>query len=66
MPDDLNYERDVKIDPNRLEQCLVEQAELYAKWTTEWAKATKEKDKAKDKLGIVRSKLEKQARANWC
>lgn len=65
VDDELDYGNDVKIDPNSLEQCLVEQAELYAKWATAWATAVKERRRAKEARAIVHAELEKKARAKW-
>jgi len=62
---ELDYEEDVKIDPNSLEKCLIDQADLYGKWTTAWAIAVKERDRAKEELEVVRSELSRKARSDW-
>jgi len=62
---ELDYEKDVKIDPNSLERCLIDQAELNGKWTTAWAIATKERDRAKEELEVIRSELSQKARGSW-
>jgi hypothetical protein len=61
----LDYENDVKIDPQSLETCLVNQAEDYAKWNKAWAQATRERDQAKENLNVVWEHLAKKARTDW-
>lgn len=65
MEKELNYIEDVRIDKNNLDDCLINQAELRAKWNAAWAEATKEKQLAKRKLDLVTSELEQEARSNW-
>ena len=65
MNTNLNYEKDLHIDPDALEDCLVEQAELYGKWSNAWAMAMKERDHAKEKLNLVKADLDMRIRKNW-
>ena len=62
---DLNYEKDLHIDKDSLEECLVEQPELYAKWSIIWADATQERDHAKENLNIVKAELDMKIRKSW-
>ena len=65
MTTDLNYEKDLHIDRDSLEECLVKQPELYAKWSTVWADATQERDRSKENLNIVRAELDMKVRKSW-
>ena len=62
---DLNYEKDLHIDKDSLEDCLVEQAELYGKWSNAWAQAVKERDQAKENLNKKKADLDKKIRKSW-
>ena len=62
---DDSYQSDLKIDKYSLEEALLSQAELYAKWTAKWAEAIKEKGRAKEDLEVTDSKLVRRARAEW-
>ena len=62
---DLNYENDLRIDKDSLEECLVEQPELYAKWSTIWADAVQERDHAKEDLNVTRADLDMKVRKSW-
>ena len=62
---ELDYENDTKIDRDRLEECLTEQAELRAKWAKAWAIAVKDHDLAKEHLDLTMSELSRDARKNW-
>jgi len=64
MKDD-SYESDLKIDKFSLEEALLNQAELYAKWTAKWAEAVKNKARAKEDLDVTDSELTQKARKNW-
>lgn len=59
------YRRDLHIDKYSLEDALLEQAELYAKWNARWAEAVRQKSEAKEELEIVRSALDRKARKSW-
>lgn len=59
------YRKDLSIDKYSLEEALLEQAELYAKWNAKWAKAVKEKSDAKEELDNIKSELDKKARKSW-
>jgi hypothetical protein len=61
----INYEDDLRIDKDSLEECLVKQPELYAKWSTIWADATQERDQSKERLNIVRADLDMKIRKSW-
>lgn len=62
---ELNYEDDLAIDPDALEECLVEQAELYGRWAKAHAQSIKERDHAKEQLNIVKADLDMKCRKNW-
>ena len=62
---DLDYEKDLHIDKDSLEECLVEQPELYAKWSNIWAEATRERDQAKENLNIKKADLDMKVRKSW-
>ena len=62
---DLNYEQDLSTDKDALEECLVEQAELYGKWSKAHAQSIKERDDAKDLLNVVKADLDMKVRKNW-
>jgi hypothetical protein len=62
---DLNFEDDLAIDKDALEECLVEQPGLYAKWSKAHSEAVKERDRAKEKLNIVKADLDMKVRKSW-
>lgn len=62
---DLNYKQDLRIDKDALEECLVEQPELYGKWSTAWAEAVKERDQSKEQLNLVKADLDMKLRKSW-
>ncbi|KXH69814.1 MAG: hypothetical protein AM326_01705 [Candidatus Thorarchaeota archaeon SMTZ-45] len=62
---DLNYKDDLAIDKDSLEECLVEQPELYAKWSQVWAQAVRERDEAKEALNLVKAELDMKIRKSW-
>lgn len=65
MKDELNYEEDLQIDKDSLEECLIEQPELYGKWSKVWAQAVKERDQSKEQLNVTKADLDKQIRKSW-
>jgi len=66
MPtDDLNYKEDLAIDKDALEICLVEQPDLYGKWSKAWADSIRDRDRAKENLAVVKAKLDRQVRQSW-
>ena len=62
---DLDYEKDLYIDKDSLEDCLVKQPELYGKWSTIWATAIEERDRAKDNLNVEKARLDMKVRKSW-
>ena len=62
---DLNFEDDLRIDQDALEECLVAQPDLYAKWSTAHAQAIKERDMAKEALNVVKADLDMKIRKSW-
>ena len=60
-----NYSADLKIDKYSVEEALLNQAELYAKWTAKWAEAVKAKARAKEDLEVTDSELTRNARKSW-
>jgi len=65
IEEESEYKKDLHIDKYSLEEALLGQAELYAKWNAKWAEAIKEKRSEKEALEIVRSKLDQKARKSW-
>ena len=62
---ELNYEKDLHIDKDALEDCLIDQPSLYGKWSNAWARAVRERDQAKETLNIVKADLDMKIRKNW-
>jgi len=65
MKNDNDYAADLKIDKYSLEEALMAQAELFAKWTAQWADAVKEKGRAKEDLEVTKEELTRKARKQW-
>lgn len=58
-----DFQEEVKLDKYALDQCALEQPELFAKWALCWADAIKIRDSLKDELAIVRSECDGEIRA---
>lgn len=58
----MNYEEDIKIDPEALDVEWLHQAELMIKYTRHAAKARMEVDQSKQALDIIRAGLDKDIR----
>ena len=59
------YKKDLHIDKYSLEEALLEQAELYAKWNAKWAEAVRNRAHAKEELEVTRAELDRKARTQW-
>lgn len=51
------YEQDLKIDPDDLERCWIEQPLLYMQYSEQWADACKERDHLKEQLDVTKSEI---------
>lgn len=60
----MNYEEDIRIDPNALDVEWLEQPELMRKYAKHAALMEKEKDEAKERLDIVKARIELDIRDN--
>lgn len=65
MTEDLTtYRDDLAIDQSRLEFEWQNQAQLYAKWAERHANALLERDRAKENLDVIRSRVDRKIRKN--
>ena len=64
MEDLLNYEEDVKIEPNSLDVEWLVQSELMRRYTKHAATMEKARDLAKEALGVKRAQIEMDIRNN--
>ena len=55
----------VWIDLNSLDNELINQPILYAKYSNAWAMAIREQARAKEKLNMVKADLDSKARKSW-
>ena len=62
MPDD--YESDLAINKNRLDEEWLKQPTLFMHYLEALADAQLERDKAKERVDVARSKADKDIRAN--
>jgi hypothetical protein len=60
----LDYERDTAIDPNALDVEWVQQPELMRRYTVHAANMKKEADDAKERLDVIRARLDMEIRVN--
>jgi len=61
----MNYKKVLEIDLERLEENLIEQAQLVMECGELWAEKTAERDRAKENLSVIEAELDGYARANW-
>jgi len=61
----MNYQKELEIDLERLEENLTDQPQLVMKYGELWAEKTAERDRAKENLSVVEAELDGYARANW-
>jgi len=61
----MDYKKALEIDLERLEENLIEQAQLIMECGELWAEKTAERDRAKENLAVVEAELDGYARANW-
>lgn len=57
-----DFKKDLHLDKYNLDQCALEQPELFAEWATRWADAVNDRDRAKDKLSLVKSECDGDVR----
>lgn len=62
--EELNYEEDVRIDPDALDVEWLGQSELMRRYTKHASQLKKEVDQAKERLEVGKAKLEMKIRAN--
>lgn len=60
--EDLNYEEDLAIDPHQLDEEWLKQPSLYMQYAHQSALSQKIRDKAKERLEVVRAQLDKKIR----
>ena len=60
----INYEQDIRIDPDSLDVEWLEQPSLAMKYNRNAAEAKRSLDLAKEKLDITRAELDKEIRTN--
>jgi len=61
----MNYQKELEIDLERLEENLTDQPQLVMKYGELWAEKTAERDRAKENLSVIEAELDGYARANW-
>jgi len=61
---EFNYEKEIEIDPEALDVEWLQQASLFLKYSEAAAQARREVDRLKEKLDVVRAKLDKEIREN--
>lgn len=59
------YEKDLMIDLQNLENNLKEQAAFVMKYGKLWAEKTKERDRQKENLTLIDSEIDSDTRKNW-
>ncbi len=59
-----DFKEDVKLDKYNLDKCALEQPELYAEWGEQWANAVNVRDRAKDRLALIRSECDEEIRSS--
>jgi len=60
----MDYMKDLEIDFSDLENCWKKQPTLYMEYAEEHADASRDKDKAKERLEVVKAKLDNHIREN--
>lgn len=61
----MNYQKELEIDLERLEENLTDQPKLVMKYGERWAEKTAKRDRAKENLSVIEAELDGYARANW-
>jgi len=64
MPE-YNYEEELKINSGKIEEALVDHANLFMKYAELHANAIKEKDRLKQRLELIYSELDAELRSNY-
>ena len=60
----MGYEYDLNIDKYSLDLEWEKQAQLYMKWSERYAEAVRNRDRAKEKLELVRAAIDEDIRLN--
>lgn len=61
---ELQYEQDVKIDPDALDVCWLEQADLMRRYAVHAAQTERELDNAKENLDVGKAEMEMEIRSD--
>ena len=61
----MNYQKELEIDLERLEENLTDQPQFVMKYGELWAGKTAERDRAKENLSVIEAELDGYARENW-
>lgn len=64
MSSEFDYEKDLAIDPHQLDEEWLQQPSLYMRYAQESAMAQKIKDKAKERLELIRAQTDKKIRTD--
>jgi hypothetical protein len=57
-----NIMEDVKLSLNNLDENAMDQGLLYAEWSKRWAESYLKRDKLKEKLSVLRARLDSEIR----
>lgn len=60
----MSYYKDLKIDKHKLDREIIRQPQLYMKWALRASEVADDKELAKDKLEILKNRVEKKIRKN--
>jgi hypothetical protein len=59
-----DFKEAIKIDPLQLDKAVLIQADLVVEWSELWAEATRDRDRLKERINIVRAECDKDIRSN--
>lgn len=62
---DIDFEDDLHLDKYKLDDAVETQASTYARWAKEYMDSMYDRDKAKDKLELVKAQLSAACRQEW-
>jgi hypothetical protein len=60
----VDFRKELLLDKNNLDQCALDQPDLFAEWATQWANAVHDRDRAKDSLALARSQADADIRSD--
>lgn len=61
---DLNYQRDIDIDQDRLDKEWIRQPELFLRWSEKAALARGEAERTKERLAVVKAEVDAEIRTH--